>query len=405
MAGEVGLQSDVLLEGIARPRTLHLKNLRRQWQILSLQILATVALVGMYLEVVSTYVVGSIDHTILFDTIELLIADQLPIGDWLTGEGRTGLARFFVPLVLGVSLGGIMAFMAFQSQKIQQRIKLGFIIGLMVLLVGRLLLSWLAGMLFTFDLRLPTDSELETLQWPLLMILSLMILFIYLLPVIMGTRGIWGLSRRSIAWSIGFTLLFLGIHALLTFPLIRGQLGDYGGALSALESQTSNPTIGFFGLKLVTQEQFNLILIAVLIMVFQEAAYGVIRNLEYAFRLPESCKRDPEYVRQMDNVLNTHLRHTFLFLGFTGAATMMALGFHKVLLTLVSDTTGNQWAGQVSESIELTLTYGLVISALLFLSIMAVLRFFIPWQRVIGFMQTRFAPVEPETKSKDFSQL
>lgn len=405
MAGEVGLQSDVLLEGSARPRTLHLKNLRRQWQILALQVLATVALVAMYLEVVSTYVVESIDHTIVFDTIELLIADQLPIGDWLTGEGRSGMGRFVVPLVLGVGLGGIMAFIAFQSPKVQQRLKLGIIVGLMVLLIGRLVVSWLAGMLFTFDLRLPTDSELETLQWPLLMILSLMILFIYLLPVIMGTRGIWGLSRRSIAWSIGFTLLFLGIHALLTFPLIRGQLGDYGGALTTLESQTSNPTIGFFGLKLVTQEQFSLILIAILIMVFQEAAYGVIRNLEYAFRLPESCKRDPEYVRQMDNVLNTHLRHTFLFLGFTGAATMMALGFHKVLLTLVSDTTGNQWAGQVSESIELTLTYGLVISALLFLGMMAVLRFFIPWQRVIGFVQSRLAPVDVEPPSKDFSQL
>jgi len=405
MAGEVGLQSDVLLEGSARPRTLHLKNLRRQWQILALQVLATVALVAMYLEVVSTYVVESIDHTIVFDTIELLIADQLPIGDWLTGEGRSGMGRFVVPLVLGVGLGGIMAFIAFQSPKVQQRLKLGIIVGLMVLLIGRLVVSWLAGMLFTFDLRLPTDSELETLQWPLLMILSLMILFIYLLPVIMGTRGIWGLSRRSIAWSIGFTLLFLGIHALLTFPLIRGQLGDYGGALTTLESQTSNPTIGFFGLKLVTQEQFSLILIAILIMVFQEAAYGVIRNLEYAFRLPESCKRDPEYVRQMDNVLNTHLRHTFLFLGFTGAATMMALGFHKVLLTLVSDTTGNQWAGQVSESIELTLTYGLVISALLFLGMMAVLRFFIPWQRVIGFVQSRLAPVNVEPPSKDFSQL
>jgi len=146
-------------------------------------------------------------------------------------------------------------------------------------------------------------------------------------------------------------------------------------------------------------------MIAILIMVFQEAAYGVIRNLEYAFRLPESCKRDPEYVRQMDNVLNTHLRHTFLFLGFTGAATMMALGFHKVLLTLVSDTTGSQWASQVSESIELTLTYGLVISALLFLGMMALLRFFIPWQRVIGFVQSRLAPVQVEPPTKDFSQL
>ena len=227
MAGEVGLQSDVLLEGTARPRTLHLKNLRRQWQIITLQVVATVALIGMYLEVVSTYVVGSIDHTILFDTIELLISDQLPLGDWLTGEGRSGLARFFVPMVLGLSLGGAMAFLAFQTPKVQQRIKLGFIIGLIVLLIGRLTPSWLAGMLFSFDLRLPTDSELQTLQWPLLMIMSLLIMFIYLLPVIMGTRGIWGLSRRSIAWAIGFTLLFLGIHAILTFPLIKSQLGSY----------------------------------------------------------------------------------------------------------------------------------------------------------------------------------
>ena len=406
MAGEVGLQSDVLLEGTARPRTLHLKNLRRQWQILALQILATVALMGMYMEVVATYVVGSIDHTILFDTIELLIGDQLPLGDWLTGEGRNGLGRFFIPLILGLSLGGLMSFIAFQTPQFQQRLKLGFIITMITLLIGRLVLSWLAGMLFSFDLRMPNESELDTLQWPLLMIMSLMIMFIYLLPVIMGTRGIWGLSRRSIAWAIGFTLLFLGIHAILTFPLIKAQLGAYGGTLATLESQSSNPTIGLFGLKLVTQEQFNLISIAVLIMVFQEASYGVIRNLEYAFRLPESCKRDPEYVRQMDNVLNTHLRHTFLFLGLTGIATMVALGFHKVLLTVVSDTTGNQWAGQVSESIELTLTYGLVISALLFLSIMAVLRFFVPWQRVIGFIQSRSTPSEqPAVKNQDFTQL
>lgn len=405
MAGEVGLQSDVYLEGNAKVRTLHLKNLRRQWQILALQIVATVALVAMYLEVVSTYVVNSIDHTMLFDAIELLISDQLPLGDWLTGEGREGLARFFVPLALGIVFGGAMAFVAFQTPKVQQRIKLGFILGLILLLIGRLLLSWLAGMVFSFDLRLPNDAELETLQWPLLMIMSLIILFIYLLPVIMGTRGIWGLSRRSIAWAIGFTLLFLGIHAILTFPLIKSQLGSYGGALTTLESQTSDPTIGLFGIKLVTQEQFNLILIAILIMVFQEASYGVIRNLEYAFRLPESCKRDHEYVHQMDNVLNTHLRHTFLFLGLTGVATMVALGFHKVLLTVVSESTGSQWAGQVSESIELTLTYGLVISALLFLSIMAVLRFFIPWQRVMGFLQSRTLRKPAEPAVKDFSQL
>ena len=55
MAGEVGLQSDVYLDGVAKPRTLHLKMLRRQWQIIALQVVATVALIGMYLEVVSTF--------------------------------------------------------------------------------------------------------------------------------------------------------------------------------------------------------------------------------------------------------------------------------------------------------------------------------------------------------------
>ena len=397
MAGEVDPQSDVSLLG-GRPRTLHLKMLRKQWQIITLQVVATIALVWMYLEVVSTYVVNSIDHTMVFETLESLIGDEVPIGDWITWEGRQVLARFYVPIILGLLLGGSMALMAFQSPKLQQRIKLGFIILLMVSLVGRLLLTWVPSMIFSLDFRAPSEGELKTLEWPLLMILSLVILFVYLLPVIMGTRGIWGLSRRSIGWAIGFTLLFLGIHAILTFPLIKTQLGDWGANLKTLETQVSDPTIGIFGFDLVTPEQLSLILIAVLIMVFQESGFGVIRYLEYAYRLPESCKRDPEYVKQMDNVLNGHLRHTAGFLSITGLVTMIALGFHSVLLEIVSSSTGSQWAAQVSESIELTLTYGLVISALLFLSIIALLRFFIPWQRVWGLIETlgnkTQAPVE-----------
>ena len=400
MAGEVDPQSDVSLMG-GRARTLHLKTLRKQWQIITLQVVSTIALVWMYLEVVSTYVVNSIDHTMVFETLESLVG-EVPIGDWITGEGRQGLARFYVPIVLGLLLGGSMALMAFQSPKLQQRIKLGFIILLMVSLVGRLLLTWVPSMIFSLDFRPPTDGELETLEWPLLMILSLVILFVYLLPVIMGTRGIWGLSRRSIGWAIGFTLLFLGIHAILTFPLIKTQLGDWGANLKTLETQVSDPTIGIFGFDLVTPEQLSLILIAVLIMVFQESGFGVIRYLEYAYRLPESCKRDPEYVKQMDNVLNGHLRHTAGFLTITGLVTMIALGFHSVLLEVVSSSTGSQWAAQVSESIELSLTYGLVISALLFLSIIALLRFFIPWQRVWGLIESLGNKTEAPVKEKEF---
>jgi hypothetical protein len=407
MAEDVQVQSDVTITGSAKARTLHLKTLRKQWQIITLQIIATAALIGMYLEVVSTYVVGTIDHTILFSSIESLIGDDLPLGNWFTGEGRTGLSRFFVPLVIGLVVGGLMALVAYQTPKTQQRLKLGFIITLITLLVGRLILGWLTGMIFSFDIRLPDDGELQTLEWPLLMIMSLLIMFVYLLPIIMGSRGIWGLSKKSIAWAIGFTLLFLGIHAILTFPLIKSQLGDYGGALATLESQISQPTIGLFGVKLVTSEQFGLILIAVLILVFQESAFGVIKYLEYAFRLPESCKRDPEYVNQMDNMLNTHLMHTFGFLGLTGVATMVALGFHSVLLSLVSDTTGSQWAGQVSESIELSLTYGLVISAVMFLSFMALFRYLIPWQRIWGFTYSlrNNNPVETEKPEKEFIEF
>ena len=97
MAGDVTPQA----EGA---RSLHLRQLRVQWQIVTLQVLATLALVWMYLEVVSTYVVGSIDHTQLFDTIEKGIDTELPLADWLTGSSNDGLARFYVPMGLGLGL-------------------------------------------------------------------------------------------------------------------------------------------------------------------------------------------------------------------------------------------------------------------------------------------------------------
>ena len=379
MAGEVTPQG----EG---SRSLHLRQLRVQWQIVTLQVLATLALVWMYLEVVSTYVVGSIDHTQLFDTLESGLGTELPLADWLTGGGSDGLARFYVPMGLGLGLGGAMALLAFQTPKFQQRVKLGFIITLIVVLAGRFAFGY-TWQLIGEGWSAPENDVLRTLEWPLLMMLSFIILTFYLLPIITGTRGIWGLSRRGVAWSIGFTLLFLGIHAILTFPLIRSQLGSYGSQLTTLEVIVSEPTV--FGL--VTSEQFSLILIACLMMVFQESAFGVIRQLEYAYRLPESCKRDPEYVAQMDNLLNGHIRHTAVFLSLTAITTTIALGFHSILLDWVGGITGSQWASQVGESIELTLTYGLVISALLFLGIMALLRFVVPWQRVWGLIESTFS--------------
>ena len=345
----------------------------------------------MYLEVVSTYVVGSIDHTQLFGTLESGLGTELPLGDWLTGTGNEGLARFYVPLGLGLGLGGSMALLAFQTPKFQQRVRLGFIVGLIILLAGRFFFGY-AWQLISDGWSIPGNDVLQSLEWPLLMMLSIIILTFYLLPIITGTKGIWGLSRRGVAWSIGFILLFLGVHAILTFPLIRAQLGSYGSQLTALEIIVSEPTV--FGL--VTSEQFSLILIACLMMVFQESAFGVIRQLEYAYRLPESCKRDPEYVAQMNNLLNGHIQHTAIFLSLTVVATTIALGFHSVLLNWVSGITGSQWAAQVSESLELTLTYGLVISALLFLGIMALLRYIVPWQRFWGLIESSFSSSSKE---------
>ena len=387
MADDVGIQA----EGI---RTLHLKVLRRQWQIVTLQVIATVSLVWMYLEVFQTYVIGSIDHTILLDLFDQFLDvnsggdHSVPLGDWITGIGNDGLGRAYMPIIWGLIFGGAMAFLSFQDPKMQRRIKLGFMTTLMVVLVGRLLLGWTWGMLVNWEFGAPTTEQWDTLVGPISLVISLAILFFYFLPIIMGAKGIWGLSRRGIAWAIGFTLIFLAIHAILTFPIVQSQLGNVGTQLISLETQMGEPTVGLFGYDMITAEQFSLIMIAILLMIFQESAFAVIRYLEYAYKLPESCKKDPEYVRQMDNMLNGHIWHTGVILGFTGLATMIALGFHRMLLDTVEKISGSQWAAQVSESIELQLTYGLVISALLFISFMAALRFIVPWQRFAGLIES-----------------
>ena len=36
----------------------------------------------------------------------------------------------------------------------------------------------------------------------------------------MGIRGVWGLSKGAIAWATGIMLLFLILHALLTFQIV-----------------------------------------------------------------------------------------------------------------------------------------------------------------------------------------
>ncbi len=379
-------------------KSLHLRILRKQWQIIALQVIGTIAVIWMYLELVGVYIAGSIDHVILIEMIDTQLStvdSELPLPDWMTGQGQEGTSRFYGPVVIGALLGGGLSALTFQSPDKQRKIRLGLMTLAFVVIAGPFLVDWIFGQFNGW--HWPTlqstsehgDAEIDAILESLILIFELILILAYVLPVVLGIRGIWGLSRTAIGWTIGLVLVFIAIHAVLTFQLIKEFIQQSSGSegLQSLDTLVGDPNI--FGL--INDQQLSLVLISVLLLVFQESAYGVIRYLEYAFRLPESCKKDPEYVRQFHNLLNGHILHTSTFMLITAFATMIALRFHALLLSMVDTLSGTQWASQVQESIELELTYGLIISAVLFLIFMTGLRFVIPWQRVSGFVESIYA--------------
>jgi len=217
---------------------------------------------------------------------------------------------------------------------------------------------------------------------PLKFIFELVFLGIVFAPVLAGLMGIWGLSKRMLTWAAGYFLMIIGIHAMLTFEGVT-QAVDVG--LKPLPAQIGEATL--FG-GLISPLAFELLSIALLLLVFLEAGLAVITNLEYASLLPEGSKKDPEYVNQFNNVLNGHLWHLIGIMALVGLTTAMALEFDDFLIGFVGALEGSQWSGQVRESLELQLTYGKVISAGLFMVVIAGGRFVIPWQRVTGFVET-----------------
>ena len=66
-------------------------------------------------------------------------------------------------------------------------------------------------------------------------------------PCNYGNKSIWGLSRRGIAWSIGFVLVFLAIHAILSIPALQPYLGGSVDNLATLDVLIGTPTVGIFG--------------------------------------------------------------------------------------------------------------------------------------------------------------
>ena len=96
-------------EGIA---TLHLRTLRKEWRVVTLQVMATLALFWLFLSLTqvfghchAVYEAGNrwcpaLDHTLTLDAIEDYFAQEageefreLPLPDWMVGQGNDGDGR------------------------------------------------------------------------------------------------------------------------------------------------------------------------------------------------------------------------------------------------------------------------------------------------------------------------
>jgi hypothetical protein len=197
-----------------------------------------------------------------------------------------------------------------------------------------------------------------------------------------GMMGIWGLSRKLITWAMGYFLLVIGVHALLTFEDISGAF-DLG--LQSLPSQIGESTM--LG-GVISPLAYDLLEISILLLIFLESGLAAITHLEYAMSLPEGSKNDIEYIKQFNNVINSHLIHFFVIIFLVAFTTALALEFDDLLVSFVGFMQGTQWSGQVKESLELQMTYGKVISASLFMLVIAGMRYVVPWQRIIGIIES-----------------
>ena len=124
--------------------------------------------------------------------------------------------------------------------------------------------------------------------------------------------------------------------------------------------------------------------VALLMLLFLESGTAAIGHMEYAASLPEESKRDSEFIKQFNNVVNSHLVQMGVIIALVGITTALALAFDDLMISIVGILEGTQWSGQVKESLELQMTYGIVISAGLFIIAVAGMRFLVPWQTVSG---------------------
>ena len=396
------------MEAVPDSQTLHIPKLRRRWQVLLLQLISTASLLMVmkrmnvvfgscteeFVEdsggIESTYWCPAYEHTRGLNywqssgSVELILPDFLHGLTDFAGEPLTGDATFVGPLALCIVVTVTWVFLLHQSEKIQTWVNRAVSIGFVAWMLLPFLMSWIYAMVINGPHVPwhPAANHLDLLWTPFMFIFEMVFLGIVFAPVLAGLMGIWGLSRRMITWAVGYFLMVVGIHAMLTFEGITEAV-DVG--LQPLPAQIGDATL--YG-GLVSPLALVLLQIALLILVFMESGLAVITHLEYASMLPEDAKRNPEYVIQFRNVVNSHIVHLVGIMTVVGLTTAIALEFDDFLISLVGFLEQGQWSGQVRESLELQLTYGKVISAGLFLLVVAGMRFVLPWQRVTGIIET-----------------
>ncbi len=394
------------MEPVAPSQTLHLPRLRRRWQILFLQIIATTALIALLFRMTEVY--GPCDDGFLedgnnwcpsyehtrglswvseqpsFQNNVLSGSDGLILPRVLTGIDSTGFASQIVPLAMCFIFAGLWMFYQVRNEKVKTWTRRSITGSVTLWAIVPFMLDW-ADEIGVIGFHIPIQ-HLDSLFQPLQLAIELFFLGIVFAPILAGLIGIWGLSRRALTWAVGFYVMIIGVHALLTFQGITDAVSGIG--LKPLPAQIGEATM--YG-GLISPLAFDLLGIAILLLLFHEAGNAVIGHLEYAVMLPDASKSDPEYVRQFNNVVNSHLIHTVAIISGVALTTALALEFDAFMLDIVAVMEGGQWSGQVSESLELQLTYGKVISAGLFLLAVAGMRYVVPWQRVSGLIEAGIA--------------
>lgn len=393
----------MVMDVVPDSKTLHITKLRLRWQVLLLQVISTFSLLLLMRKmselfgscseqfVANNGTTGwcpSYEHTRGLMWMKSNGNTILP--DFVTGINETGFDTFTIPVIICFILTGLWVLILTRGERLQLMIKRTFSILIAAWFLIPFLISWLIG-LVTQGFYLPfnqSDSQynhIDLVLQPFEFFFELVFLGIVFAPILAGLVGIWSLSKRMITWATSYFLIVIGIHAMLTFEGVTSAV-DVG--LKPLSAQIGEATL--FG-GLISPLGFDLLTVAILLLLFLESGLAVISNLEYASLLPEACKKDPEYVNQFNNLIHAHIAHLFGVIIIVALTTAIALEFDDFLISFVAVLEGSQWSGQVKESLELQLTYGKVISASLFMIVVAGGRFVIPWQRINGFIETGLA--------------